>query len=110
MNAYILNVDYVCSIGGTFDQDITIELLSGEIFDLSDYSAECDIKQGSEIKASMTCTILGDTLKLFMTPAQTKLFERGNYDYDVKLTNLNDVNDVLYPVGGEIHFEAVVTE
>ena len=109
MSDYIANIDFTCSIGGTFDQDITITVSDGT-FDLSDYTAESDIKKDGVVKAAMTCTIVSDTLTLYLTPAQTKLFEKGNYDYDVKLTNTTDANDVVYLIGGSIHFEPVVTE
>lgn len=109
MNAYLLNVNYVCSIGGTFCQDVTIRVSDGT-FDLSDYTAKADIKKNGVIKDTMTCTIIGDTLTLSMTPMQTKIFDRGNYEYDVKLIKTNDANKVFYPIGGEIHFETVITE
>jgi len=109
MSEYLANVDYTCPIGATFDQDITITVSDGT-FDLSDYTAESDIKKDGVVKASMTCTIVTDTLTLYLTPAQTKLFEKGNYEYDVKLTNTTDANDVVYLIGGSIHFEPVITE
>lgn len=109
MSDYIANIDFECPIGATFDQDITITVSDGT-FDLSDYTAESDIVKNGVVKASMTCTIVTDTLTLYLTPAQTKLFEKGNYDYDVKLTNKTDANRVVYLIGGSIHFEPVVTE
>ena len=109
MSNYIANIDFECPIGATFEQDITITVADGT-FDLSDYSAESDIAKNGVVKASMTCTIVSDTLTLYLTPAQTKLFEKGNYEYDVKLTNTTYANDVIYMIGGSIHFEPVITE
>lgn len=106
---YLANIDYTCPIGGTFDQDITITVSDGT-FDLSNYSAKSDIEKNDIVKESFTCTISGDTLTLYLTPAQTKIFEKGNYDYDVKLTNTSDPNDVVYLIGGTVRFEPVITE
>ena len=78
--------------GSTFSLDIDLNDENGEPFDLTNYSAECEIKKHylSANAISLTVTLETGNINISLTSNASSTIEAGKYVYDVKIIAANN--------------------
>ena len=83
------NEDLYTNQGCTFSSTITVNGITNEPFDLTDYSARGQIRKSysSTNFVAFTCTVQSGSVVISLTAEQTRAMKAGRYLYDVEIYN-----------------------
>ena len=111
--------DIVIEEGAVFDETYTWRDSTGDLVDLSGYTAaaQCKKNKGGSVLATFTVTLGGanGTIRMQLTSTQTRTLSFDTAYYDVEVSpsggaDLNTAADVIRVLEGRVTFSREVTE